>query len=253
MQYHHSTPYGNTTIFIGGGGGASPHHHLHQQHHHHHQHPGMDPNYANNNLDLGTFLQAVMGQLAGGLVGVGGPPFPSCVVLHSFDACMSLSFDSVMHNMGPGGHMNPMDIDAFLTQVTTRSGEKRLSSNCLRLVSEPNGRKQWSSSCCWRSNQCDSHHSSDSWTRTSVFLYSSSMTEEMLVFLQVITYNVLFVWMISKRKIKRSVCHVRIIFTKIVFFDGFDWWVSSPAREEEKRSSELFLFSMERVQRVEWP
>ena len=88
MQYHHSTPYGNTTIFIGGGGaggGASPHHRLHQ-------HPGMDPNYANNNLDLGTFLQAVMGQLAGGLVGVGGPTLPSYVILRlSFVRCLSLS------------------------------------------------------------------------------------------------------------------------------------------------------------------
>ena len=62
----------------------------------------------------------------------------------------------------------------------------------------------------------------------------------MLVCLQVIIYNVLFVWMISKREIKRSVCHVRIIFTKLVFFDGFDWWVSSP--DERKRDLRSWFY-----------
>jgi hypothetical protein len=122
MQYHHSTPFGNTTIFIGGGG--APVHHQHQHQHHHH--PGMEPNYGNNNnVDLGTFLQAVMGQLAGGLVGVGGPPFPSYVVFRRSISRSFVSLRSVMHNMGHGGNMNPMDIDAFLTQVTTETSMRK--------------------------------------------------------------------------------------------------------------------------------
>lgn len=58
MQFHSSSPYGNTTIFIGGSG-----------------HPTNDGAHQHESPDLGTFFQTVIAQIAGG-GGGGGPQFP---------------------------------------------------------------------------------------------------------------------------------------------------------------------------------
>ncbi len=56
FQIHRGMPFGNTTIFIGGGPSTN------------------DGNDASGNVDLGNFLQTVLGQLAGGLTGGGHLP-----------------------------------------------------------------------------------------------------------------------------------------------------------------------------------
>jgi hypothetical protein len=48
IQFHGSTPFGNTTIFIGGG------------------HPSNSRQSHNDNADLGTFFQTALAQLVGG-------------------------------------------------------------------------------------------------------------------------------------------------------------------------------------------
>jgi len=85
IHFHGSTPFGTTTIFIGGG--------HHPTHNGNHQHPSPD---------IGTFFQTVLAQLAGG----GGPQFPF-----------------VMHSGGGGGFLDPMNLDAFLTQFLNQMGE----------------------------------------------------------------------------------------------------------------------------------
>jgi hypothetical protein len=53
-HFHGSTPFGNTTIYIGSG---------HPTHNGAHQH---------DNADMGTFFQTVLAQLAGGMIAGGG-------------------------------------------------------------------------------------------------------------------------------------------------------------------------------------
>ncbi|CAF4589984.1 unnamed protein product, partial [Rotaria magnacalcarata] len=59
-QFHGSTPFGSTTIFIGGG------------------HPSNNANQTNN-PDIGNFFQTVFTQLAG------GPQFPLYLSCSSFE------------------------------------------------------------------------------------------------------------------------------------------------------------------------
>lgn len=51
MHLHGPTSFGGTTIYIGGG------------------HPTNNGAHQNDNVDIGTFFQTVLGQLAGGFVG----------------------------------------------------------------------------------------------------------------------------------------------------------------------------------------
>jgi hypothetical protein len=55
MHYHGSTPFGNTSVFIGG-------------------HP--TNNGDDHQPDMGTFFQTVFAQLTGGLSGGGGGQYP---------------------------------------------------------------------------------------------------------------------------------------------------------------------------------
>jgi hypothetical protein len=87
-QVQGSTPFGNTTIFIGGG-----------------QTPN-DGNDPNGHGDIGNFLQTILTQLAGGLTGGAGGHFPF-----------------VMHNGGGGVPLDPMNFDAFITQFLNQMGE----------------------------------------------------------------------------------------------------------------------------------
>jgi len=85
IQFHGSTPFGNTTIFIGGGGG----------------HPSNPRHYQNDNADIGTFFQTVLAQLVGG----------------------SQQYPFVMHNGGGAGLGDPSNFEAFLTAFLNQMGE----------------------------------------------------------------------------------------------------------------------------------
>ncbi|CAF1241449.1 unnamed protein product [Rotaria magnacalcarata] len=83
-QFHGSTPFGSTTIFIGGG------------------HPSNNANQTNN-PDIGNFFQTVFTQLAG------GPQFPFGMQNSG--------------GGGAAGYFDPTNLDAFLTQFLNQMGD----------------------------------------------------------------------------------------------------------------------------------
>lgn len=94
--FHRTFPMGNTTIFVSGAGpGAS-------------NHQTFETNRPEN-IDFGTFLQTIMGQLAGGLMGATAAP--------------PQTFPILFQNPTGGTFVNAADIDTFLTQFLNQMGE----------------------------------------------------------------------------------------------------------------------------------
>ena len=118
--YQRTFPFGNTTIFVSGGAGpgaASPL-------------PFAPP--SNENVDFGTFLHTIMGQLAGGLMGATAAPPNLPMFVMTFLSLLSspllssttpLSFRFFQNPTG-GTFVNATDIDTFLTQVTLHSSDR---------------------------------------------------------------------------------------------------------------------------------
>jgi len=85
IQFHGSTPYGNTTIVFGS---QAPH-----------EGGGPPQTYG----DFGNLLQTIFTQFTGGLGGQQGPIY--------------------INNGGPGGFLDAANLDAFLTQLLNQAGE----------------------------------------------------------------------------------------------------------------------------------
>ncbi|CAF1442008.1 unnamed protein product [Adineta ricciae] len=86
--FHNSSPFGNTTIFIGGG------------------HPGNSHVHRYENQDMGMFFQNVLQQIGGVIVGAGEHQSPFA-----------------MHSVSGPGMGEALNLEAFLTQFLNQLGE----------------------------------------------------------------------------------------------------------------------------------